>query len=112
MSMQPVPWPEPDPRVAAAIAAVYRSRKTERLLAVTARDRLGEWLGDEAFAAVFGVRGRPGWSPSRLALVTVLQQAENLTDRMAAEAVRTRLDWKYLARPAAGGSGVRPHGPF
>jgi transposase len=96
MSMQPVPWPEPDPQVAAAIGTMYGSRKSECPLAVTARDRLGEWLGDEAFAAVFGVRGRPGWSPSRLALVTVLQQAENLTDRMAAEAVRTRLDWKYL----------------
>jgi transposase len=44
----------------------------------------------------FGIRGRPGWPPSQLALVTVLQRAENLTDRMAAEAVRTRLDWKYL----------------
>ena len=60
------------------------------------RDRLGEWLGDEEFAAAFGIRGRPGWSPSRLALVTVLQRAENLTDRLAAEAVRTRIDWKYL----------------
>ena len=52
--------------------------------------------GDEEFAAAFGIRGRPGWPPSRLALVTVLQRAENLTDRLAAEAVRTRLDWKYL----------------
>ena len=60
------------------------------------RDRLGEWLGDEEFAAAFGDRGRPGWSPSRLALVTVLQRAENLTDRPAADAVRTRIDWKYL----------------
>ena len=60
------------------------------------RDRLGEWLGDELFAAAFGTRGRPGWSPSRLALVTVLQRAENLTGRRAAEAVRTRIDWQYL----------------
>ena len=60
------------------------------------RDRLGEWMGDEHFAAVFGTRGRPGWSPSRLALVTVLQRAENLTGRPAAEAVRTRIDWQYL----------------
>ena len=96
MSMQPVPWPDPDPVVAAAIGAMYGSRKTEPPLAVTVRDRLGEWLRDEEFAAAFGVRGRPGWPPSRLALVTVLQRAENLTDRMAAEAVRTRLDWKYL----------------
>ncbi len=94
--MQPVPWPEPDPVVAAAIAAVYGSRKTERPLAVEVRDRLGQWLADEDFAAAFGVRGRPGWAPSRLALVTVLQRAERLTDRLAAEAVRARLDWKYL----------------
>jgi transposase len=28
-------------------------------------------------------------------MVSVLQYAENLTDRQAAEAVRCRLDWKY-----------------
>ena len=94
--MQPVPWPEPDPQIAAAIRAMYGSRKTERPLAVEIRDRLGQWLADEDFAAAFGIRGRPGWPPSRLALVTVLQRAERLTDRLAAEAVRARLDWKYL----------------
>jgi len=95
MSVQPVPWPEPDPQIAAAIAAKYRGKRP-RPLAVLIRDRLGQWLGDEDFAAAFGTRGRPGWSPSRLALVTVLQRAENLTDRLAAEAVRTRIDWQYL----------------
>src|ERR1039457_4426740 len=80
MCMQPVAWPEPDPQVAAAIAAIYGSRKTERPLAVLIRDRLGEWLRDEDFAAAFGSRGKPGWSPGRL----------------AAGAVRTRIDWKYL----------------
>ena len=96
MSVQPVPWPEPDPQIVVAIAAMYGSRKTGRPLAVEIRDRLGQWLADEQFAAGFGIRGRPGWAPSRLALVTVLQRAENLTDRLAAEAVRARLDWKYL----------------
>jgi transposase len=95
MCVHPVPWPDPDPRVAAAIAAKYRGRRP-RPLAVQVRDRLGEWLGDEDFAAVFGIRGRPGWPPSRLALVTVLQRAEHLADRQAAEAVRTRMDWQYL----------------
>ena len=94
--MQLAAWPEPDPQVAAAIEAMYGSRKTEPPLAVEIRDRLGQWLADEDFAAAFGIRGRPGWPPSRLALVTVLQGAENLTDRLAAEAVRARLDWKYL----------------
>ncbi len=96
MSVQPAPWPEPDPQIAAAIKAMYGSRKTERPLAVGIRDRLGQWLADEDFAVAFGIRGRPGWAPSRLALVTVLQRAEKLTDRLAAEAVRARLDWKYL----------------
>ena len=95
MCVQPVAWPEPDPQVAAAIAAKYRGKRP-RPLAVLIRDHLGEWLGDEDFAAAFGIRGRPGWSPSRLALVTVLQRAENLTDRQAAESVRTRIDWQYL----------------
>jgi transposase len=95
MCVQPVAWPEPDPQVVAAIAAKYRGKRP-RPLAVLIRDRLGEWLGDEDFAQVFGIRGRPGWSPSRLALVTVLQRAESLTDRLAAEAVRTRIDWQYL----------------
>ena len=93
--MQPAAWPEPDPQIAAAIAAKYRGKRP-RPLAVLVRDRLGQWLEDEAFAAAFGTRGKPGWSPSRLALVTVLQRAENLPDRQAAEAVRTRIDWQYL----------------
>jgi transposase len=93
--MQPAAWPEPDPQIAAAIAAKYPGKRP-RPLTVQIRDRLGEWLGDEQFAVVFGTRGRPGWSPSRLALVTALQRAEDLTDRLAAEAVRTRIDWQYL----------------
>src|SRR6516164_8709405 len=95
MCVQPVAWPEPDPQIVAAIAAKYPGRRP-RPLAVQVRDRLGQWLADEQFAAAFGIWGRPGWSPSRLALVTVLQRAENLTDRQAAEAVRTRIDWQYL----------------
>ncbi|MFF4410818.1 IS1182 family transposase [Streptomyces sp. NPDC001404] len=39
--------------------------------------------------------GRRGLSPARLAMVSVLQYAENLSDRQAAEAVRCRLDRKY-----------------
>lgn len=92
--VQPVVWPEPDPQVAGAVAAMYGGRR-ERPLPVLVRDKLGAWLADEQFAGVYGTRGKPGWPPSRLALVTVFQEAEDLTDRRAADAVRTRLDWKY-----------------
>lgn len=95
MCVRPVAWPVPDPLIAGAITAKYPGKRP-RPLAVLVRDRLGQWLEDEQFAAAFGIRGRPGWSPSRLALVTVLQRAEGLTDRAAAEAVRTRIDWQYL----------------
>jgi transposase len=59
------------------------------------RDRLGGVYADARFAALFAVRGRPAEAPWRLAVVTVLQFAEGLSDRQAAEAVRGRIDWKY-----------------
>src|SRR5438094_7168187 len=40
-------------------------------------------------------KGQPAESAWRLALVMVMQYAEGLTDRQAADAVRTRIDWKY-----------------
>ena len=44
----------------------------------------------------FPLEGQPGLPPWRLALVTIMQFRENLADRQAAEAVRARIDWKYL----------------
>lgn len=102
MSMQP----EPVPEVAAAVAAMYRRRTAP--LAVMVRDRLGELFPDEEFAAAFGVRGRPGWSPGRLALVTVLQMAEDLTDRQAAEAVTDKISFKYALGLEMGEEGFDP----
>lgn len=64
-------------------------------LAIRVRDELGVLFRDEAFVGLYSLRGRPGWSPGRLAMVLVLQFAEGLSDRQAAEAVRARIDWKY-----------------
>jgi transposase len=61
-------------------------------------DELGEVFKDELFASLFPRRGQPAEAPWRLAMVTVLQFAEGLSDRQAANAVRTRLDWKYALR--------------
>jgi transposase len=57
--------------------------------AMLIRDRLAEVFRDEDFADLYPRDGRPALSPAQLALVTVLQFAEHLSDRLAAEAVRT-----------------------
>jgi transposase len=59
------------------------------------RDWLDVLFEDEEFAGLYPDDGRPGLSPGQLALVSVLQFAENLSDRAAADAVRTRIDGKY-----------------
>jgi len=59
------------------------------------RDELDTIFVDEQFAKLFPTRGKPGEAPWRLALVTIMQFAENLSDRQAADAVRSRIDWKY-----------------
>ena len=63
---------------------------------LTLRDNLGTIFEDEDFIDLFPEHGQPALSPWRLALVTIMQFRENLTDRQAAEAVRSRIDWKYL----------------
>lgn len=62
---------------------------------MTMRDELGVIFEDEQFVALFPEDGQRAESPSRLALVTIMQFVENLTDRQAAEAVRDRITWKY-----------------
>jgi transposase len=59
------------------------------------RDELGTLYQDEDFQDLFPQRGQPAETPWGLALVTVMHYAEGLTDRQAADAVRTRIDWKY-----------------
>jgi Sortase domain/Transposase domain (DUF772)/Pentapeptide repeats (8 copies) len=76
-------------------------------LAIRPRDELGSWYDDAGFAAGYGARGKPGISPAQLAMVTVLQFTENLTDRQAADAVRGRLDWEYCLGLELAGESVR-----
>jgi transposase len=59
-------------------------------------DELSTLFQDHEFADLYPTIGQPAASPFRLAFVTLLQFIENLTDRQAADAVRTRIDWKYL----------------
>ena len=67
---------------------------------MTMRDQLNLWYKDSEYAYLFvSVEGRPAESPGRLNLIMVMQYAEGLTDEQAAEAVRSRIDWKYALGP-------------
>jgi transposase len=82
-------------QIPAETSRVARAAFSKGCLVMRVRDALGPLFTDEQFAELFAARGRPAWSPARLALVLVLQFVEGLTDRQAADAVRARLDWKY-----------------
>ena len=59
------------------------------------REAFGTLYTNAQFADLYPAVGQPAEAPWRLALVTIMQFTENLTDRQAAEAVRGRIDWKY-----------------
>src|SRR6266403_4100001 len=82
--------------VPAETARVARAAFPQGHPSLTFRDALGTVFQDEDFTVVFPMNGQPGLPPWRLALVTIMQFRENLADRQAAEAVRARIDWKYL----------------
>ena len=91
MSMKPQeisPVPEETARVA-------RAANPKGNVYMQIRDELGSIYQDQMFTALFPRRGQPAEAPWRLALVTVMQYMEGLSDRQAAEAVRERIDWKY-----------------
>ena len=92
MSLHPQEIP-PIPEETARVARAILPQGNRYLLL---REELGTIYSDELFADVYPRLGQPAEQPWRLALVTVMQFMENYTDRQAAEAVRTRIDWKYV----------------
>jgi len=91
MSLKSLPIP-PIPEEVARIAHAVFPRGN---VFMQVRDTLGAIYTDEAFADLFPTHGQPAFAPWRLALVTIFQFMEGLTDRQAADAVRDRLAWKY-----------------
>src|SRR3954465_10057697 len=75
---------------------VARAAFPKSTLCLRLAGELGTIFRDQDFADLFSLQGQPAQAPFRLALVTVLQFLEGLSDRAAAEAVRSRIDWKYL----------------
>jgi len=86
--------PEHQTEIPELTKLVAKSAFPNGSVVITMRDELGVIFEDEAFADLYLGLGQPAESPARLALVTVMQYMENLTDRQAAEAVRGRIDWK------------------
>jgi transposase len=91
MSMHASPI-EPVPEETARVARAA-FRKGNLLMRI--RDEIGILYDDQMFASLYDARGQLAISPWRLALITVFQFLENLSDRQAAEAVRGRIDLKY-----------------
>src|SRR5258707_1149252 len=91
MSLKTLPIPPVPEETARVAQAVFPKGN----VFMQVRDTLGTIYTDEAFADLFPTHGQPALAPWCLALVTVFQFMENLTDRQAAEAVRDRLAWKY-----------------
>jgi transposase len=77
------------------IATVVRQILPASHALVVMGDRLSSFISDEAFADLYPAEGKPALSPALLALVTILQYWEFLSDRQAAHMVISRLDWKY-----------------
>jgi transposase len=92
MSLKPLPIPP----VPADTVRVARAAFPKGNIYMKLREHVGTIIDDEDFVALFAKDGTPGLPPWRLALVSILQFHENLSDRQAAEAVRACIDWKYV----------------
>jgi transposase len=90
MSLKPMAIPPVPAETARRAQAAFS--KGNRYLKL--HEHVGTIVQDEDFVALFAKDGAPGLPPWRLALVTIFQFHENLSDRQAAEAVRARIDWK------------------
>jgi transposase len=87
--------PSTIPPVPAETARVARAAFPKGNRYIEMRDVFGTIYTDELFADLYPSHGQPAQAPWRLALVTVFQFQEGLSDRQAGEAVRGRIDWKY-----------------
>jgi transposase len=77
-------------------ARVARAAFPKGNLYISIRDELGTLFEDADFSSLYPRRGQPAFAPWRLALITIMQFLENLSDRQASDAVRSRIDWKYV----------------
>jgi transposase len=84
--------PPPIPPVPEATARVARTAVPRGHWSLMRRDELGTRFTNDDCAALFPTRGQPAEAPWRLALVTIMPDVEEVSDRRAAEAMRGRID--------------------
>ena len=92
MSMHPQAIPDIPPDTCEVAQAAFPNGN----LYLHLREHLGIIYHDHHFKELFSPQGQPAQSPWQLILVCIMQFIENLSDRQAAEAVRARIDWKYV----------------
>ncbi len=82
------------PQISEETARVARAAFPKGNLYIQIRDEIGILLTDADFVDLFPNRGKAAYAPWRLALITIFQFIDNLSDREAVELVRARIDWK------------------
>ena len=87
--------PEPIGEIPAETVRVARAAFPKGNIVTRLRDEFSILYQDEDFRRFYPSRGQPALAPWRLALITIFQFLEHLSDRQAADAVRARIDWKY-----------------
>src|SRR5919206_2224303 len=80
--------PGPSGGTPAETARIARAAFPKGTVVTRLRDEFSALYRDEDFGGLYPGRGQPALTPWRLALVTVFQFLENLSDRQAADAVR------------------------
>src|SRR5512139_1326043 len=91
MSLQ-MTWRQEIPADTARIGqAILAEGNAYRLVA----EQVSDFVSLADFSELYSEQGRGAICPITLALVTIFQFLENVPDRVAAEWVVTRIDWKY-----------------
>ena len=91
MSSAPVQLSPLPAETASATKAVFNLTNAYLVIG----DQANGWLRDIVFADYVSAPDQSVVPTPQLAFITIFQFAEDLSDRRAADAVRTRMDWKY-----------------
>ncbi len=104
MPYRPATFPSVPAETARAAEAIFGKGNVYMVIG----DQLDRLLADISFDLSGATGDKPASSLVIPALVTVFQFAEHLADRRAADALRSRLDWKYALHLSPDSPGLDP----